>query len=301
MRLAGGMLVGAFAVALAAACAPGGGDGDLTDEWPAMPTAVVPRPAPGACHSATGTNAFELVVTELSQAKCDEAHATETVHVGDFGGADAGGQAPPAGDSAGTRAAFTACDAAAKDYLGDDWRAGRLRLFVFAPTAKQWAGGARFYRCELIELSQESGKLVARTGSLRSALSGTRPLAVSCMNDSGKDDKSIDEIAFVECAAAHTGEFVGVHTVTPAGRAYPGTAQRDRMVLDGCKRLGATYLGISLSQWPQGLSWFFWGPAETGWKGGNQGYRCYVGVFDRSKPIRAGATLKGLGTKPLPR
>ncbi|WP_233514011.1 septum formation family protein, partial [Micromonospora craterilacus] len=42
------------------------------------------------------------------------------------------------------------CDNRANGYVGDNWRAGRIRLAVAVPSGPGWAAGSRWYRCDLI-------------------------------------------------------------------------------------------------------------------------------------------------------
>ena len=104
---------------------------------------------------------------------CAGPHRVETVHVGAFPSARA---AAPAGGSTELRGAFAECDTRATGYVGDDWRAGRLRLSVALPSAPGWAAGSRWYRCDLSEVDtvEAGATVVARTGSLR-ATSRSRP------------------------------------------------------------------------------------------------------------------------------
>jgi hypothetical protein len=287
---------------LAACSTPPGTDGQLLDDWVPLAEPKVSVPVAGQCFTTTASNAFRLEASSFTAANsCIVDHAVELAHVGEITGADANADAVPDPNSAAAKAAYAACASAVQEFLGDAWQTGRVHLLVQFPTDKQWDGGARFYRCDLAEIADESGKVVIRKESLRDGLRGDKALGLSCVNDFGENDESVDGIDFVACTAKHTAEFSGVFTVTPANRAYPGDDQLGEIVLDGCEQLAAKYLGLPNTNIPEGLGWFSLGTTEEDWGQGNQSVRCYVGVFDRKRPIRGGATIKGLGNKPIPR
>lgn len=292
----------AAVLAVAACSAPGGTDGRLTDDWAALGEPRLAVPAAGTCYTSSSSNAYRLDAGALdASAECSADHAVEIAHVGEVTGQDAGGSAAPEPDSAGGKAAYSDCVEKVKEFLGDHWQSARAHLIVQFPSTPQWAAGARYYHCDLVEIADEAGKVVTRAGSLRDGLRGTRPAALACVNDFGSNEDTVDGVDFVACGARHTAEFAGVFTVTPAGRSFPGKEELSKLILDGCEGLAGEYLGVSTDDIPEGLGWFSLGSSEDGWAQGNQSVRCYVGVFDRDRPIRAGATLRGLGGKPIPR
>lgn len=294
----GPVLGGAAALLLAGCGAPAGSDGNLVDDWATMSEPAVRRPVVGTCYTGPAAATSDIEPPALTSVPCTASHLSETVHVGDVTGDDAAGSRLP---TSALRKAFADCDAAVKQYLGDDWRTGRLELMLIPATDRQWEGGGRFYRCDLATVADEGGKIVTQQASVKDGLRGEKPLAVRCANDSGDSEKSVDRIAFVDCAEKHTAEFTGIYTVTPAGRPYPKGDELTKIFLAGCEQLAAKYLGVAAKNIADGLAWLTWGQSEKAWNLGNQSVRCYVGVFDRKKPIRGGATLKGLGTKPIPR
>ena len=200
--------------AILAGCgAPAGVDGDLTDGWSAMAAPTGFTPPAGACHA----SGFDEVGTRSAyeQVDCDQAHRTETVAVGAFTGDLATAAAPPASGSAGARAAYQDCDARAVAFVGADWRTARLWLGVVQPSPAAWTGGARWYRCDLVEVTsiEDDGDLVDRTGSLRSALTDrASPLRLTCYGIQLDAAGSIDTMPRRSCTAVHNAEFVGVWT-----------------------------------------------------------------------------------------
>src|SRR5258706_12117800 len=142
-------------VLVAAGCGnPPGTDGDLVDDWSALATPGVPVPKVGECWSGTDT-ADELAAGPgMAVVDCGADHASETYHVGQFSGVMAQRASVP--DDADLSDAYTTCDQQAKTFLSGDWHDGRLLMRVFAPTDKQWAGEARFFRCDLVEVSDDN-------------------------------------------------------------------------------------------------------------------------------------------------
>src|SRR6185312_9581328 len=103
---------------------------------------------------------------------CELKHRTETVYVGEYSNPAAESATPPAEGSAGARAAYRKCDTETTAYVGGPWRTGRLWIGVTHPSPAAWTGGARWFRCELLEISsiEDDGGLVMRLGSLRDSL-----------------------------------------------------------------------------------------------------------------------------------
>lgn len=165
------LFAAAVTAVLLVGCAGAGGlDGDLTDDWAALPPAVPFTPAAGVCQAADFTDVVTLA--GYQPVDCAGPHRVETVHVGAFPVERA---TAPAGGSAELRGAFAECDTRATGYVGDDWRAGRLRLSVALPSGPGWAAGSRWYRCDLSELTtvEAAATVVVRSGSLRDALKGS--------------------------------------------------------------------------------------------------------------------------------
>ncbi|HET8684911.1 MAG TPA: septum formation family protein, partial [Micromonosporaceae bacterium] len=198
----------AAALVLSGCQAPAGVDGKLVDDWSALGEPKVPVPTAGTCYTGSAEEVLDVTGADLKDAgSCTVEHIAEVAHVGQVTGADASRSSVPAEDSAAGKAAYTDCTTTVREFLGDEWMAGRLYLIVHFPSERQWDGGARHYRCSLVEISSEGGNVVKRNSSLRDGLRGGRPLGVGCVNDFGKDAKSVDRIDFVDCDAKHTAEF----------------------------------------------------------------------------------------------
>jgi hypothetical protein len=124
-------------------CATTVGDGNVVDDWAVMPSAVAKVPTAGVCYEAFDVNARRVGELHTDSIPCTSSHVVETFHVGEFA-ADVT-LVPKRGEAAYWRT-FEECEREARDFLGGDWYGGRLFLNITVPLARQWAGGARWYR-----------------------------------------------------------------------------------------------------------------------------------------------------------
>jgi hypothetical protein len=295
-RLAALAALGALSLTLSAGCGnPGGVDGVLADDWApiATPTGFIPEA--GVCHLA----AFAEVGTRAAYetVACDIQHRTETVSVGTYPAPAAEGVEPPAQGSAGELAAYRDCDLATTRYVGAPWRTGRLWIGIVHPSAKAWAGGARWYRCEVIEVAsvEDDGGLVLRTGSLRDALApSASPLRLTCYAIKLDAKGAIDTMPGVTCTEKHNAEFVGVWFAGDVP--YPKGSTWTKFH-DGCRRLIATYVKVPVDanlEFRTGVVSLPGGPAA--WAAGDHAVRCYLWLDAAALT----ASLKGRGPKALP-
>ncbi|MFI1192782.1 septum formation family protein [Micromonospora sp. NPDC020750] len=282
----------AAAVVLVGCGASTGLDGDLTDDWAALAPAGPFTPAAGVCQVADFTETVTLAA--YAPVDCAVAHRVETVYVGAFPAERA---APPAGGSTELRGAFADCDAKATGYVGDDWRAGRLRLAVAQPSKPGWASGARWYRCDLTEVSTaEAGAVpVTRTGSLRDALKVASPLRLGCQRTRFAGTRGKQVLTPVGCATRHDAEFVGVWKAPD--RPYPARDADWAPFYTGCRSVLARYVGVPDDGDLSYRSGVMIRPPGAGrWRVGDRGVRCYLWLSDRSVT----ASLKGAGPAGIP-
>ncbi|MEU6203973.1 septum formation family protein [Micromonospora musae] len=286
------LLAVASTAVLLAGCATGDGDGDVTDDWPALPAAAAFTPAVGVCQAADFADVVTLAAYQPID--CAEPHRVETVHVGAF---PAASPAAPAGGSAELRGAFAECDTRATGYVGDDWRAGRLRLSVAVPSGVGWAAGSRWYRCDLSELNtvEAAATVVTRTGSLRDALKGPSPLRLGCQQTRGGEGGAVQALVPVDCATRHDAEFVGVWRA-PEGP-YP-TRQADWLPLyAGCRSALGRFVGVPDDAQLRFRSGVVVRPPGAGrWRVGDRGVRCYLWLSHRTVT----GSLDGAGPAGLP-
>ncbi|TDB70974.1 septum formation family protein [Micromonospora sp. KC721] len=283
---------GWLALVLLSGCASSDGfDGDLTDDWAALPSPGPFTPEAGVCQVAGFTDTVAL--DAYAPVDCAVPHRVETVHVGAF---PADRAEPPATGSPELRGAFAECDTKATGYVGDDWRAGRLRLAVALPTRPGWAAGSRWYRCDLSELdtTEAAAKVLTRTGSLRDALKGPSKLRLGCQRTT-EGGVRVRTLTPVDCAVAHDAEFVGVWR--SPDRPYPTKDADWAPLYAGCRSVLGRYVGVPDDADLRLRSGVVVRPPGAGrWRVGDRGVRCYLWLSDRTVTT----SLKGAGPAGLP-
>lgn len=295
IRLAVALGSALAATALSGCGNPPGIDGELADDWRPVSAPTSFAPAAGSCHEAGFAATATLAL--YNPVDCSAGHRTETVHVGTFADAAAAGTAPPAKGSAELRAAFAECDTKATEYVGGPWRTARLWLGVALPSAEAWAGGARWFRCDMTEVTtiEDSGETADRTASLKGVLAAPSPLALTCYAVRLDKEGAIDTMPPADCAKPHNAEFAGVWNAPDGG--YPKRdADWDRFH-DACRKVIAGYAGVPADDQVRFRAGVVSLPAaEEQWQSGNRGVRCYLWISER--PLTA--SVKGGGDKALP-
>ncbi|MCU7722406.1 septum formation family protein [Actinoplanes sp. KI2] len=290
-------ILAALCPTLLAACGmPGGVDGDLTNGWGAMEPATGFQPAAGTCHGAN----FDPVGSRWTyeDVDCKQQHRTETVYVGTYNSPAADAAEPPAAGSDAAKAEYRICDRQTTTYLGGPWRTARIWIGVTRPTAAAWTGGARWFRCEALELSsvEDNGVLVQRTGTLRNALAGgPSDLRLTCYAVATDSSGAIAGMPGVGCSAKHNAEFAGVWYAK--GLAYPKDAKAWSTFHDGCRAVVASYVKVPNDkdlQYRTGVI-SLPGSAEV-WQAGDHGVRCYLWMDGAELT----SSLQGKGAKSLP-
>ncbi|MGC4890154.1 septum formation family protein [Micromonospora sp. DT227] len=278
-------------VVLTGCASSGGVDGDLADDWPALGPAGPFTPVAGVCQVADFTPTVGLA--GYAPVGCDVPHRVETVHVGAF---TVDRAAPPALTSPELRTAFAECDTRARGYVGDDWRAGRLRLAVATPTGTGWTAGSRWFRCDLTELNttEAAATVVTRTGSLRDALKQPSRLRLGCQR-TGQDRRRVQTLTAVDCATTHDAEFVGVWAAPD--RPYPKKPADWAPLYAGCYAAIARWTGVPADPVLRYRSDVVVRPPGPGrWAVGDRGVRCYLWLSHRKVSV----SLKGAGPAGMP-
>jgi hypothetical protein len=280
-------------VTLLAGCAGSAGlDGDLVDDWDALAAPGPFVPPAGVCEVADFKDVVPLATFE--PVDCGVPHRVETTHVGTFPPAVT---APPAVGSSPMRAAFADCDTRASAYVGDEWRAGRLRLGVALPSKVGWAAGARWYRCDLTEVDtvERAGRTVLRSGSLRDALKGPSPLRLGCQSARTGPELGVQTVTPADCAKAHNAEFAGVWKAPDIP--FPAKVADWAPVYAGCRSVLAGYAGLPVDDDLRfRVDVVVRPPGAARWKAGDRGVRCYLWLSDRTVT----RSLKGAGPAALP-
>lgn len=283
--------VAATATALTGCGAPAGVDRDLVDDWRPLPAATQFVPAAGVCHAALGRVGS---LASYDPVDCATSHRVETMHVGTVTGPAADRSTPPAPGSTGMKSVRAECDREVNKAVGADWRSGRLFLTTVFPSRQAWAGGARWFRCDLTEIkSLDDTSIVPRTGSLRGALSGDSPLAHRCFRPKFKNGH-VDVMTAVPCTSRHRAEFVGVYQAPDV--AFRDIDDNPQRIHRGCRTLIASYVRVpNDGDLTYRAGTIFYYAAEAEWTDGNHGVQCFLWV-DRDLT----RSLKGAGTAGLP-
>lgn len=292
-RAKGGLAVALLTAALLVGCADSAElDGDLVDDWPALATPGPFQPPAGVCQVADFTDT--VAAADFAPVDCAVPHRVETAHVGTFPSTVT---TRPAVDSAPMRAAFADCDTRSSAYLGDDWQAGRLRLGVALPSARGWASGARWYRCDLTELDtvERGGRAVLRTGSLRDALKGSSALRLGCQDARTGPELGVQTVTPVDCGKPHNAEFVGAWRSPEVP--YPTKPADWAPVYTGCRSVLARYANLPVDDDLRfRTDVVVRPPGAARWQAGDRGVRCYLWLSDRTVT----RSLKGAGPAALP-
>lgn len=288
----------ALAVAVcvfASACGNPGIDGRLADDWGALPEPKPFVPSAGVCHLTNFNEAPPLLT--VNPLDCTILHKLETTHVGTFTAAAANRVSPPPRGSSEMRAAYAECDARTSEYVGGEWRDGRLWLGVALPTADAWNGGARWFRCDVSEMStvESEGAVNARTASLKGALAAPSPLRLGCYATKLDKKQNIDTMTGVDCAKSHNSEYVGVWRAPDV--TYPDRPGEWERFYTGCYEKVAKYVGVPNDRNIRFRTGVVTLPSGAdGWKAGDRGVRCYLWISD----AKFNRSLKGTGNAGLP-
>ncbi|BAL92995.1 hypothetical protein AMIS_77750 [Actinoplanes missouriensis 431] len=299
-RTRGGAGAAAMSVAvlLAAGCGGSGDiDGDLINDWGAMAAATSFVPVSETCH--LSNFAVSGPRSTYEEADCEVLHRTETVFVGAYTGAAAESGEPPAETSSAAKAAYRTCDDKTTEYVGGPWRNARLWIGVTDPSPAAWSGGARWFRCEVVELDsiEDDGALVQRKGTLRNALSTEgSELELGCYAIGLDGGGAIETMPAAGCAEKHNAEFVGVWEA-PADAAYPKRDATWEEFHDGCRTVVAKYVDVPDDadlRYRTGVV-SLPGNADV-WAQGDHSVRCYLWLDGAELT----SSLEGKGTKALP-
>ncbi len=123
--------------ACSSAARPAGTDGDLLDDWQAMPAPSPIVPVAGRCYYDDRRDMMSAKVVD-----CTEWHQAEVTHVGTLTGPMANDSAPPPPASADLSVAYAKCAAPTRAYLGGDWHAALLDLTVTVPDTRNPASSS---------------------------------------------------------------------------------------------------------------------------------------------------------------
>ncbi|NUT37734.1 MAG: hypothetical protein HOV79_32210 [Hamadaea sp.] len=276
------LVLGAAVTALTLlGCGLGGADvdGDLADDWPALPQAQAFVPEKG-CHALALEKNANREQAELVD--CTTAHLSETIFVGQLSGAVAGVQDAPLATNGGLAPAYAECAGRANEAMGGPWLDFRLDLRLVLPTAAAWRGGSRWYACVLVEdKAIEDGTPKERTAPV----SRTTVPRLGCFAGTGSGDVYLRETA---CTAAHNAEYAGSFVAT-AATAPLSTSEWDALHAK-CRGIVASYLGTSIDR-AKAKYGNIAGTVSDNWAAGERGVRCYLWL--RNTKVSYSARYKG--------
>jgi hypothetical protein len=283
--LTAGVGVAAVTLVMTAGCArPAGVDGELTDDWAAAPEAQVWQPESGVCHKSMLVTAS---LSDYAPLKCEEDHMLETAFVGEFTG-EAGKRQTPPPEGVAMRGAYEQCVGKAKEFLGDDYRTGRVEMRVIKPNVSAWDAGARWFRCDLMEFYDDSRAGKSRSGSLRGALAKQGALRLGCVTITEKNDE-IQPFKPAACDKPHNGEFAGLYLAKDVP--YPKNDEQGWDVLGrGCYGVIASYTGLKDdASLPRRINFIYTSPRESDWQLGDRAVTCTLYLDKNSSKLMKGA------------
>ena len=246
------------------------------------PPPAVRVPVAGDCLTDTTQTLvpFDRGQYRMKVVDCATSHLLEVAFVGAFAGAVSPAEPPPL-DGPQRRAAYSTCDAQARQFLGADWQNGRLFLYVYVPVDDEWAAGTRYFACTIAEDQLDLSPAVHRTGTLKGSLAGAAPLAIRCISIEGEVDADgfYEPLAmtYVACDRPHNGEFVGL-TSAPDSINPDDTTQQSNVIGPLCWRVLSKYTGLSLTKLAnrRDIEVFWTGIVRNAWKQGDHRARCYL-------------------------
>jgi hypothetical protein len=283
-------LVCAVALAVTSACGslPYGIDGNLSDEWAPPPAPQPFKPADSGCFDTIKPN---VALVDYAPFDCATRHVAESFFVGELTGTAAGNDANKTG--AGASAAAAECSRRAVPFLGAEHRTGQLRVQPVLPGTAGWQSGARWFRCDAIQVDLDTDEVVSRTGSLRDALKGAAPLALRCFQPVVRG-ANVGQMKPVDCAKGHDAEFAGLWTAPDMKFEDLGG---DSRMAKGCRSTIADWAKVPDNgdvQYRYGYLAF--APTRAEWDYGIRSVQCFLWIEGRKMT----GSYRNAGTGKLP-
>jgi hypothetical protein len=258
----------------------------------AMPSSA---PAAGSCWNVAASALTSTLPWPGNAVVCTQPHTAEVYYRAQVDHSlittyrSAKGQNQQAATVLMAAEARSGCTGHVSAYLGGAWRSAQLTI-VPSFVAPEKDG---FYACSVAQVTGPGGATpVSRTAPLAGALAGpeTKTLGIDCFTGAGTT------ATFIGCTERHTGEFIGLYTVTPLGAAFNGP-ELQGAVTSGCQTLLNQFLDLPTGTANRSdLQSSYVGPSTSAdWLGSDQTYACYAYA---SSPMTG--SVKGLGTRPLP-
>jgi hypothetical protein len=260
--------LGFFLILALAGCA----SSDITDGWHMMAAAQQFRPAAGTCHESAVLEGATSDKTGYRPVPCTGPHMSETVAVFDLAPADA------ATTDKALAKAWSECSKRATAFLAGDWRTGWTAILPMLPSAEGWSGGARWARCDVVEVAGLDRLVVSRKGTMKGALKLGGKLRLSCANPTINNDDVLTGVKAVPCSTAHHAEFAGLFVTKKKNWTDLTLADKDK----GCYPVIAKFAGVPSSDVQYRAGWVIIPPLESEWQRGDHAIRCFLWLDDRT-------------------
>jgi hypothetical protein len=261
---------------------------DLVNEWPSMAEPTGWEPKVGACTNSFAETSYR---SAYSPVDCNTSHTYETVYIGQFKGAATELTSPPARGSTAFGGAWSECDTKTTEFLGGDWRGGKIWISVSVPSSGSWEGGARWFRCEAATTIGRFTSVGTFSKSLKGEFSHDSELKFGCFQVPDDDNQDVVE---KKCNEGHNAEYVGVFI---SNDNWDDLKNNRDSVHQKCRSLIAGYVGVpddGNMKYRSGSYYSY--PSKKDWDAGDHGIRCHL--YMGKKVLTS--SLKGGGTKALP-
>jgi hypothetical protein len=272
---------------VAGTAAPGASSG------PAASTTAGPTTAPTTTGETASGGSDQIagpgecvVGDDPAPVACEESHTVEITTAGTF---DATMPEDPPKRDAVFASVFPQCRTAAARYLGsDDYDMTTLAAWVLWPGEDEWRQGGRWYRCGVVQLASD-GQARPRTGSVADALAHR-----------GADKFRLCSTALPSremphptgCDKPHRSEAIAVIPMGEPSDPLPTDKEFEAAARPKCADALTSYLGATRED--VFVSWRW--PDKRNWRHGFNNLTCYA----ETRTSITG-TLRGIGSKPLPR
>jgi hypothetical protein len=169
-----------------------------------------------------------------------------------------------------------------------------LRVFAVLPSDAGWQAGARWFRCDLIQVDATNDEVISRTGTLRGSLKGAAPLALRCFQSQIRGDR-IGGMTAVDCKKPHDAEFAGLWTAPEMS--YAKLSASDDKVGKGCRSTIADWAEIpDNGDVKFRLGYLSFAPNAAEWNHGIREVQCFLWLNGK----RVKGSYRGAGTGKLP-
>jgi hypothetical protein len=283
-------VVGAVLALSACTSLPHGVDGNLVNGWQLANDPQARTPVVGDCYDDFAQN-----LLEAAKVDCAAGHYIEVTYVGQFTGGASSSVSPPADASPAMSAAYAQCAAPTSTYLGGDWHASMLSLSMTVPDTSAWAGGQRWFRCDVLHMESPDGGSILAHDSVEGVLAKPGPLTLTCVT--WQDHKTyINNVQAGTCGRPFEGEYAGF-TVLGA-QPFPKSFKAWEKPLSAkCESVVAHYLGLSTTyDTNQTVGWVWLWPSEDQWNVGDRSVRCFAASYTKSGKFTA--RVRGIKNRP---